>query len=250
MVSDDKSSLSITDTPSRIASQEEISSSLRLVLRASWGARPIWIRLPKHMAGQQSEAHLSYDAGSYIIGAAYVYNILGGDEQATWKAALYGPLKINLALFFINGIATDVSCGEPGKYNVEKQSMKGIFGQNLVRTIIVAPHTSETILQVIGSTAEAAAVAYTNNECPLEWNGSGTNNGTLGGASSAVSYTQGLLVGKAAAPGTISLGNVTGGPTPTTGGHSVAKLGFKMGMGSVVGTFGGMAWLILLTIER
>ncbi|CZS97106.1 uncharacterized protein RAG0_06232 [Rhynchosporium agropyri] len=100
-----------------------------------------------------SEAHLSYDAGSYIIGAAYVYNILSGDEQATWKAAL---------------------------------------------------------------TAEAAAVAYTNNECPLEWNGSVTNNGTLGGASSAVSYTQGLLVGKAAAPGTISLGNVTGGPSTST----------------------------------
>ncbi|KAH7348847.1 glycoside hydrolase family 76 protein [Rhexocercosporidium sp. MPI-PUGE-AT-0058] len=208
-----------------------------------------------------SKIQFSYVAGTYISGAAHMYNISSGDKQKTWKAALDGLLKTNLALFFPDGIATEVSCERRGSCNVDMHSMKGIFGQNLVDTIKVAPYTSSNILKVLTSTAEAAADACSSTACPLAWNGTDTDTKTGGG----------LLVGKAAAPvteatggsGSNSSGTATGvsgtsnnsstsgsptssgTPAPTTTGNAAVALGSQMGMGGVVAFVGSMAWLML-----
>ncbi|PVH79010.1 glycoside hydrolase family 76 protein [Cadophora sp. DSE1049] len=220
-----------------------------------------------------SKLQFSYVAGTYINGAAYMYNISSGDDQKTWKTALDGLLKRNLAVFFPDGIATEVSCEESGTCNTDMLSMKGIFAQNLVDTIKVAPYTSENILKVLSSSAEAAASACSSTGCSLVWNGTETDseNGGVGPALSALSYVQGLLVGNAAAPvtkatggaGSNSSGTTTGGsgtstnstetgsptgsetPAPTTTGNAAVALGSKMGMGGVAAMVGSTAWLLL-----
>ncbi|KAL2064631.1 hypothetical protein VTL71DRAFT_3768 [Oculimacula yallundae] len=215
-----------------------------------------------------SKLQFSYDAGTFISGAAYMYNISSGDKQKTWKTALDGLLKTNLAVFFPDGVATEVSCEGTGTCNVDMHSMKGIFSQSLVDTIKVAPYTSDSILKVLGSSAEAAAKACTRTECPVVWNGTDTKDGGVGGALSALSYVQGLLVGKAAAPTTAATGgsgssgtgiggsgtstNSTSGtptssgtPASTTSGNAATALGSQMGMGGIFAVFGSIAWLVL-----
>ncbi|KAH9208095.1 glycosyl hydrolase family 76-domain-containing protein [Leptodontidium sp. 2 PMI_412] len=223
-----------------------------------------------------SKIQFSYVAGTYISGAAHMYNISSGDEQETWKTALDGLLKTNLDLFFPKGIATEVSCEGQETCNVDMHSMKGIFGQNLVDTIKVAPYTSSDIVKVITSTAEAAADACSSTGCALAWNGKNddTKTGGVGESLNALSYVQGLLVGKAAAPVTGATGgsasnsngtatgtsgasststnsSTSGSPTssgtaaPTTSGNVAVALGSQMGMGGVMAIAGSMAWFML-----
>ncbi|KAH7416754.1 putative cell wall glycosyl hydrolase Dfg5 [Cadophora sp. MPI-SDFR-AT-0126] len=215
----------------------------------------------------------SYVAGTYINGVAYMYNISSGDDQKTWKTALDGLLKRNLEVFFPNGIATEVSCEGTNSCNTDMLSMKGIFAQNLVDTTKVAPYTSDSILKVLSSSAEAAASGCSSTECSFVWNGTETDfkNEGVGPALSALSYVQGLLIGKAAAPvtettggaGSNSSGTVTAGsgistnssesgsptgsetPAPTTTGNAAVALGSKMGMGGVAAIMGSAAWLML-----
>jgi len=220
-----------------------------------------------------SKLQFSYVAGTYINGAAYMYNISSGDDQETWKTELDGLLKKNLDVFFPDGIATEVSCEESGTCNTDNLSMKGIFAQNLLDTIKVAPYTGDKILKVLSSSAGAAASACSSTGCSLAWNGTETESGDggVGPALSALSYVQGLLVGKAAAPvteatggagsnssGTSSGGSGTstnstgsGSPTssgtsaPTTTGNAAVALGSTMGMGGVAAIMGSAAWLLL-----
>ncbi|KAK0118581.1 hydrolase 76 protein [Cadophora gregata] len=220
-----------------------------------------------------NKVQFSYVAGTYISGAAHLYNISSGEDQKIWKTVLDGLLKKNIEVFFPDGIATEVSCEESGTCNTDMLFMKGIFAQNLVDTIKVAPYTSDDILKVMSSSAKAVASACSSTGCSPVWPSTVTesDDGGVGPALSALSFVQGLLVGKAAAPvtkatggaGSNSTGTATGGsgtstnasesgnpsssgtPAPTTTGNAAVALGSKMGMGGVAAIMGSAAWLML-----
>lgn len=159
----------------------------------------------------------SYVAGTYIAGAAYLYNSTSGSSQ--WKTTLDGLLNQTLSLFFSDDIATEISCEAQNTCSVDMYAFKGILAQQLVDTIQTAPYTSSQILPKLTTTAQAAATACGTGSCGFAWGPSASGNTTgLGQQLSALSYVQALLVHQGAGVVTGSTGGSTENATSTSSG--------------------------------
>ena len=159
-----------------------------------------------------NRVQLSNSAGTYITGAAHMYNVTAGGSE--WKAALDGLLNRTLSVFFPDGVANEIACESHGTCDVDMKAFKGLLAHWLVDTIQMAPYTYQSIMPKLTSSAQAAALACNGDVCPEVWNGATSNNVTsgLGEQLSALSFVQGLLVKDAAAPVT----EKTGGSNTTS----------------------------------
>ncbi|RDL41568.1 Mannan endo-1,6-alpha-mannosidase [Venustampulla echinocandica] len=213
---------------------------------------------------EMDHVQFSYVAGTFVTGAAHMYNI---NRSNKWKSALDGLLRQTLSVFFPDGIAYEVPCEKRATCTTDMHAMKGLLAHWLVDTIQMAPYTSDAILPKLKSTASAAAATCNEGACGFEWStgDKGGNKTDVGYEISALSYVQGLLVGEAVGPVTASSGgtNATGtstgsGPgtsgTTTTSGtgtpSATANAGSIVGAaiyttGPVVALLGSVAWLIL-----
>ncbi|EPE35293.1 Six-hairpin glycosidase [Glarea lozoyensis ATCC 20868] len=210
----------------------------------------------------------SYDAGTFISGAAHMYNLTKADSK--WKVPLDGLLNNTLTTFFPGGIATEVMCEESGRCNTDMRAFKGLLAHNLIDTIQVAPYTADAIFPKLKSSAEAAAKVC-DDECPLSWTGTGgeeTSSGDLGSQLSALTVVQGLLVKSVSPPATqangggnastttsptsggaanaaVPSGTTSATPSPTTTGNAAANGIQRLGMGSLGMLLGSVAWVAL-----
>jgi mannan endo-1,6-alpha-mannosidase len=201
----------------------------------------------------------SYVAGTYIAGAAYMYNSTSGSAQ--WKTTLDSLLNQTISLFFPDGIATEIACESHNTCSVDMYAFKGILAQQLVDTIQVAPYTSNLILSVLTTTAQAAANACGSGSCGFAWGESVSGNNTgLGQQLSALSYVQALLVHQAAGVVTESTGGSNGTATTTSGinlsstsppvasvtaSAAIAITGNGMNIGAMVVLISSVSWLML-----
>lgn len=146
------------------------------------------------------QLQFSNSAGTYIAGAAHMYNVSSGGAQ--WKSALDDLLNRTLDVFFPDGVASEISCEETRTCSAEFAPYKGLLGHWLADTTQVAPYTSQNIMAKLTSSAEAAAKACNGDVCPEVWNGttSGTVASGLGQQLSALSFVQALLINDVAAP--------------------------------------------------
>ncbi|KAJ9139484.1 Mannan endo-1,6-alpha-mannosidase [Pleurostoma richardsiae] len=189
----------------------------------------------------------TYNAGIFLHGAAVMYNITEGDEQAMWKTRVDGILQETAGLFFNNSIMVERACESVNLCDVDQQSFKGYLARWMAGTTQMAPFTFDTIMPLLQSSATAAAAACSGSPaagfsgqpgtaCGFRWT-EGSFDGTVGvgqqmNALSAVMYT---LVSRVQAPftstnGGTSKGNATAGmqvtylPTlsPITTGDRVA----------------------------
>jgi mannan endo-1,6-alpha-mannosidase len=201
-------------------------------------------------------AQLSANAGTFITGAAYMYNVTKGSEQ--WKNTLDTLLKTTIATFFPNGVAVEIACESQNHCNTDQLAFKGLLGQALVETLQVAPYTEGVILGKLQSSAEAAAKACSDSGCAFVWDGSAKNSTSgVGQNLDALSYIQGLLYKEAAAPATNATS--TSGGSGTTSGSSAstttsgtpaavsknAAASMMIGSSAVMSLFGAVAWIIL-----
>ncbi|KAF4626113.1 hypothetical protein G7Y89_g12044 [Cudoniella acicularis] len=209
----------------------------------------------------------SYVAGTFITGAAHMYNITTGSTQATWKSSLDGLLNTTLSVFFPSGIATEILCESIAACTVDEKGLKGMLGRWLADTIQMAPYTSSLIAPKLQSSAQAAAKACTGtgDGCSFVWSGSnsatGNATGGVGEQLDALSYVQGLLVGSASVPitsSTASGSNSSSSSTTTSGTASSSTVPVHSAAAAInmdseslgVGLFAGfllveMAWLLL-----
>lgn len=202
----------------------------------------------------------SSTAGSYIAGAAYMYNTTSGSSE--WKAALDSLLNQTLSVFFPSSIAIEVACETQDTCDVDQKAMKGILAQQLTSAIKLAPYTTALILPNLNATAQAAAKACseTGTDCGIDWSKSDASaSGTgLGQQLTALSYVQALLVGQAsdavASSSVGSNGTTTTGSSSTTSSSpnstttkSAAVMSFGGHISSVfmMGLFGAAAWIVL-----
>jgi mannan endo-1,6-alpha-mannosidase len=216
-----------------------------------------------------NHVQFSNSAGTYITGVAHMYNVTSGNEK--WKTALDGLLNLTLGVFFPNGVATEIACETKASCTVDMKAFKGFLAHWLVDTIQVAPYTTETIMPLLTSSAQAAAAACNGDVCPSTWVQTSTTNVTtgLGEELSALSFVQALLVEDAPVPVTrnetstssgssggtaTSAGSLTGTQTPTTSGKgtpiSSTNVGAVVGaktarMAVLAAGLGSMAWLVL-----
>ncbi|KAH6668223.1 putative cell wall glycosyl hydrolase Dfg5 [Halenospora varia] len=211
-----------------------------------------------------SKIQWSYVAGTFITGAAHMYNITSGDAQAKWKTALDGLLNQTLTVFFPSGVAVERACEPNGKCNTDAKAMKGLLGHFLIDAVQMAPYTSSLITPLISSTAQAAAKACDSTGCPLSWNETVTSSkGGVGEQLSALTYVQGLLLKQAASPATGATaatngttttgsgsatnpsGTSSGTATPSSTPNAAAGMTSQMGTGMLVGFAGALACLVL-----
>ena len=200
---------------------------------------------------------VTYVAGTYITGAAAMYNITTGDAQKTWKVVLDGLLGKSLEVFFRDGIATE-ACESSGRCNVDQRGFKGLLAHQLVDAVKVAPYISETIRPLLISSAKAAANSCdaTGDNCVLSWNATAvrSNSTGVGEQYNALSYVQALLFWDPEA--SASTGNATSptasgteGPSATGSGSTASVTptgsGSVLGAGNAVVALGGVLALML-----
>lgn len=101
----------------------------------------------------------TYNAGIYMNGAAVMYNITTGSQQATWKAHLDGIWNETQSVFFNDSIIIEQACENVGLCDTDQQSFKGYLARWMAATTQVAPYTFDTMMPLLQKTATAAAKA-------------------------------------------------------------------------------------------
>jgi mannan endo-1,6-alpha-mannosidase len=207
-----------------------------------------------------SKIQYSYVAGSYITGVAHMYNITDGNSK--WKTELDGLLSRTLGVFFSNGTvraATEVTCEKSDTCTVDMMAMKGLLGHWLADAVQMAPYTSNTVLPLLASSAQAAANACDGTGCSLFWDGKhtgidGNGTGAVGPSLDALSFVQGLLwqeAGLTGLPATINGTAVAANSTSTASGAVASPtkksdgVAMRAGTALLVSVLGSMMWLVL-----
>ncbi|KAJ5681603.1 Mannan endo-1-6-alpha-mannosidase DCW1 [Penicillium maclennaniae] len=185
----------------------------------------------------QGNTQWSYNYGTYLIGASYMYNSpletanpialyqTNGTEQATWKTAVSGLLNQTLDKFAPasnGGILEEIVCEPSEVCNNNEVLFKGLVSGWLSFTALVAPFTFDTILPKLQTSAQAAAKSCTghnNNTCGVRWYQSNYD-GWIGmeeQISATNIFVANLINFETSAPVTSTTGgNSTGNPTAGT----------------------------------
>ncbi|KAM3088317.1 hypothetical protein ACMFMG_002371 [Clarireedia jacksonii] len=203
------------------------------------------------------KVQFSGNAGTFISGAAYMYNVTKGSEQ--WKKTLDSLLNATTETFFPNGIATEIACESQNTCTTDLLAYKGLLGHALVETLKVAPYTEGLILSKLQTSAKAAAKACDDSGCAFVWDGPAKNSTSgVGQQLDALNYVQGLLYKEAASPATNATSTSGGSGTTSGSGASSTTSGaaakntknaaasmMMMGSSAVMSLFGAVAWMLL-----
>ncbi|EED20914.1 glycosyl hydrolase, putative [Talaromyces stipitatus ATCC 10500] len=114
----------------------------------------------------------SYNYGTYLSGAAYMYNYTNG--SAEWLSAVNGLLGSTLSKFagsdYGNVLTED--CETTELCNRNEILFKGLTAGWMAFVALIVPSTYNTImssLQTSGVAAAASCVGYNNNTCGVKW---------------------------------------------------------------------------------
>ncbi|KAI9890682.1 MAG: hydrolase 76 protein [Vezdaea aestivalis] len=205
----------------------------------------------------------SYNAGVYLLGAANMYNYTNG--APIWKDRIDKILD-GINIFFQNSIMYEVACEINGKCNVDQRSFKAYLARWMAGTIKVAPYTTNRIMPLLQTSAQAAAKQCTGSiglikdaACGMRWTtGSWDGNSGVGEQMSALEIFQVLLTPKLPPPATAKSGGKSrGNPLAGLGGDSVPNgtsigpvtTGDKAGAGILTAIIlivfvGGAIWMV------
>ncbi|PYH49658.1 glycoside hydrolase family 76 protein [Aspergillus saccharolyticus JOP 1030-1] len=121
----------------------------------------------------QGNNQWSYNYGTYLMGAAYMYNYTG---KAKWKTAVDGLLNVTLTTFFPakygGNIMSEELCEPLEVCNDNEILFKGLVTGWLGFVAMVVPSTYDQILPKLQGSAEAAAASCDglgNNTCGVRW---------------------------------------------------------------------------------
>ncbi|KAL4922943.1 glycoside hydrolase family 76 protein [Aspergillus undulatus] len=122
----------------------------------------------------QGNNQWSYNYGSYLTGAAYMYNYT---EKAEWKEAVDGLLGKLLKEFFPQQygggkIFTEYLCEPKALCNFNEILFKGIVSTWLTSVALIVPETYNKIYTKLQTSAQAAAEQCSgagNNTCGIKW---------------------------------------------------------------------------------
>lgn len=179
----------------------------------------------------------SYVAATLLEGAAYTYNYTGGDD--TWKTRVDGHVSNILSIFFPDGVAVEPSCESIETCTSDMYFFKGILHRSLAWTMKMAPHTADTILPVLKTSAVAAVSTCTGGDngrmCGFAWsNGTfdvsnaGAQSSVLGALVSVLEITDVASSGSSGS-GSSSSGNGSSSSSGSSSSNSTSTDGKSMG---------------------
>ncbi|CEJ90057.1 hypothetical protein VHEMI05865 [[Torrubiella] hemipterigena] len=120
-----------------------------------------------------NKVEYSYNNAVYVQGAAFMYNITTGSEQARWKTEIDGLVQRAQGFFFKNGAAYEPAC-EPGNTcTTDMLSFKGYIHRWYANAVQMAPYLAETINPLLESSAKLATQQCTGGtyarQCGFDW---------------------------------------------------------------------------------
>ncbi|KAI0009535.1 glycoside hydrolase family 76 protein [Xylariaceae sp. FL0662B] len=148
-----------------------------------------------------SQDQWSYNMATYIHGAAHMYAFTKGDS--TWESRVKGLVNTAKSTFFsptanITDIMYEKKCELDGKCNVDQTSFKASLSRWLGKTAVLVPSVSETVMSLLESSAQGAALScsgYSNSTCGMKWyTGGFDGQSNFGVELSALETVQSLLV--------------------------------------------------------
>ncbi|KAI9746464.1 MAG: hydrolase 76 protein [Claussenomyces sp. TS43310] len=157
----------------------------------------------------------SYNAGTYLLGAATMFNHTNG--SAIWQERTQGVLNRTSSIFFTDGVMTEQACERINTCNVDQHSFKAYLARWMAQTTQLAPFTYDTISALLHSSAVAAAAQCTGGSsgqaCGTKWIDNGTWDGTngVGQQMSALEAILGTLIKNTQTPLTNSTGGTSSG---------------------------------------
>ena len=217
----------------------------------------------------------SYNAGVFMLGAAYMYNYVRSsssnisfsanpsqtNSSAEWKTRLDGIIQQTMTTFFVDDVAYEVACEPKLTCTTDMFSFKAYLMRWMAGTTKLAPYTAIQMMPKIQKSAEAAAAqcvgGSTGRQCGLSWS-SGKYDGTygVGQQMAAMSAIFSNLVPSVGAPYTNSSGgsskgnNNAGGKEEDPNAIKPATSADKAGAGILttlvlVGITGMLGWMSL-----
>lgn len=112
----------------------------------------------------------TYNAGTFLVGAANMYNFTGGSDL--WKQRIEGIIG-NLGVFLKDNVMFEAACEDLGTCNVDQRSFKAYFARWMAMTMVRAPFTRDLLMPIIQTSAQAAVATCTGgqdgNQCGLKW---------------------------------------------------------------------------------
>ncbi|KAH7316606.1 glycoside hydrolase family 76 protein [Stachybotrys elegans] len=195
----------------------------------------------------------SYNAGGFILGAAALYNFT---EDQVWKDRLDNLLEGSKVFFDgpNKDIMTEVACEPVNLCNVDQQSFKAYLSRWLATVTKWAPHTYDTIIPYLRTSAVAAAKQCVGGEngrmCGLKWSEGKYDGSTgVGQQMSAMEAALTCMIQDRAAPLTSGTGGTSeGDPNAGSGGDSPADTTPLEGWQARKITAGDTAGAAILTI--
>ncbi|KKK18355.1 endo mannanase, GH76 family [Aspergillus ochraceoroseus] len=101
----------------------------------------------------------TYNYGTYLSGAAYMYNLTNGHEK--WKSAIDGYLRTTFSKFFPaeygGQVMSEISCEPTMNCDRNQDCFKGFLSSWLTFIATIVPYTSSEIMPKIQQSALAAA---------------------------------------------------------------------------------------------
>ncbi|KAJ5771429.1 uncharacterized protein N7511_003480 [Penicillium nucicola] len=121
----------------------------------------------------QGNAQWTYNYGTFLMGAAYMYNQTNGTTQDQWLTAVNGLLNKTFDTFFLTGnVIEDFNCEPSETCNDNEILFKGLTSSWLALTAVLVPSTFDTVLaklQTSGAAAAASCTGHNNGTCGVRW---------------------------------------------------------------------------------
>ncbi|RMZ87696.1 hypothetical protein DV736_g5082, partial [Chaetothyriales sp. CBS 134916] len=163
---------------------------------------------------KQNHIQWTYNAGTFLVGAANMYNLTNGDQ--IWTDRLNGIID-NLKIFFKPGnIMFEVACEDIGTCNIDQRSFKAYLSRWMAAAAVKAPYTYPTLKPLLEASALAAVKTCTagsdSNQCGRKWY-TGSNDGSLGVGEQmcALEIVQSNLLDTVAGPVSANTGGISKG---------------------------------------
>ncbi|KIV90968.1 hypothetical protein PV10_05566 [Exophiala mesophila] len=155
----------------------------------------------------------TYNAGTYLVGAANMYNFTGG--ASVWEERLTGIIQRIGEVFVRDGVLFEVACEDIGTCNIDQRSFKAYLARWMAATAVRAPFTYPMLKPLLETSAMAAASTCHGGEsgtqCGLKWTQGSFDGWTgVGEQMSALEVFQSNLIDYAEGPVT----EVSGGTSP------------------------------------
>lgn len=198
---------------------------------------------------QLNHIQWSYNAGTFLLGAANMYNISNGSP--VWRERVEGLMR-GVEIFFPDGrnVAVEVACENNFQCNVDQHSFKAYMARWMTASTKLAPFIHDNVMAKMSASAAAAALQCAGGAngrwCGLRWQDGPKWDGTqgVGQQMAALEAIQANLIDLVAGPLTNATGGTsTGDPaagsdikntvTPTVFGPNTRR--DKIGAGVVTG---------------